>query len=184
VVSVNVPGAGGPFTLFTLTATPVGGGAALSVSCSLPADCVIAGLKAGVTYDVSVVATSAGGVATPPSASVLLAVPDTAIPVSYGIAVTVTGPTSISANVSPSMSGGAGPYIVTATPIGGGTSLVVTCAVPYDCTLSGLTPGTTYDVTATATGSSGQPTPPSATQTVTTPLARCVMNGAASRTEG
>ena len=62
VLSANAPAAGGPFTLFKVTASPVGGsGTAVSVSCALPADCALTGLKPGVTYDVTVVATGAGG---------------------------------------------------------------------------------------------------------------------------
>ena len=33
-------------------------------------------------------------------------------------------------------------------PIGGGQPVTVTCSAPYDCSLTGLAPGTTYEVTA------------------------------------
>ena len=63
-----------------------------------------------------------------------------------------------------------GPYTVTAAPVGGGSPITVVCATP-DCPVTGLKPGTTYEVTATGTGPNGSPTPASPPETVTTPAA-------------
>ena len=61
----------------------------------------------------------------------------------------------------------AGPFTLSAVPVGGGSAITASCAAP-DCTLSGLQPGTTYAVTATATTSSGTRTSASTATTVTT----------------
>ena len=153
---------------YTLTATPVGGGSAVTVTCATP-DCTLTGLKPGTDYTCSVTGIdTSSGKPTPPSPAVTITTPAAGAP---ALNAEVTGPGSISVDVSPTSSGVTGPYTLTATPIGGGTPIIVTCAVPYDCVLTGLAPGTTYDVTATATAA-GQPTPASAPTTITTPAAK------------
>ena len=155
---------------YTLTAVPVGGGTPITVTCATP-DCTLTGLSPGTAYSVTAVGTDAAtGKPTPASPAFTVVTPSAGAP---AIDVTLVGPSSLIVDVSPTSSGVTGPYTLTATPIGGGTPITVTCSVPYDCKLTGLAPGTTYDVTATATTASGQPTPPSAPQIITTPLARC-----------
>ena len=155
---------------YTLTATPVGGGSPVSVICPTP-DCSLTGLAPGTAYAVTVTGTDAtSGLPTPPSPAATLTTPAARAP---ALDVTVTGPGSASVDISPSSSGVTGPYTLVATPIGGGQPITVTCSVPYDCSLSGLAPGATYNVTATATTASGS-TPASAPTTVTTPTARFV----------
>ena len=90
-------------------------------------------------------------------------------PAINGIDAQATGPTTAEATIYPS-AGITGPYTLTAIPVGGGTPITVTCATA-DCTLTGLKPGTTYDIIGTGTSPSGAPTPASPPQTVTTPAA-------------
>ena len=166
VLSAAAPGGGGLFSLFTLTATPVGGGAAVSVSCALPADCALTGLKAGVTYDVSVVATGAGGALTPPSAPLTLVMPPPAAPTLT--AADAAGPTQGTASAAAPASGGPwDSYVFTATPLGGGSAVAVTSATP-SATFNGLLPGTQYSVGVVAKGSGGS-SPPSNKLSLVTP---------------
>ena len=154
---------------YTVRATPVGGGSAVAVTCATP-DCTLTGLKPGTDYTLSVTGIDTlSGKPTPPSPEESITTPAAGAP---ALNAEVTGSGSISVDVSPTSSGVTGPYTLTATPIGGGTPISVTCAVPYDCVLTGLAPGTTYDVTATATAASGQRTPASAPTTLTTPAAK------------
>ena len=79
-------------------------------------------------------------------------------------------PTSAQATIFPN-AGISGPYTVTATPVGGGSPVTVTCATP-DCQLTGLAPGTTYTVAVSGiTTATGLPTPPSPSATIITPAA-------------
>jgi hypothetical protein len=64
---------------------------------------------------------------------------------------------------------GATHFTVTAAPIDGGSPSVIACSTPA-CTISGLSPGTSYFITATATTPSGT-SPSSPLETITTPPA-------------
>lgn len=79
-----------------------------------------------------------------------------------------TGPASAVATISP-LPGAGGPYTLTAIPLDGGPAITKSCTAPYDCALTGLSPGTSYSVTATATDSSGNDTPASAPGIIETP---------------
>jgi len=169
VEAIIYPSAGvtGPYTL---TATPAGGGSPVSVACA-KTDCALTGLAPWTTYTVVVTGTDAtSGLPTLPSPSASIKTPSAGAP---ALDVTVTGSGSVSVDISPSSSGTTGPYTLVATPIGGGQPITVTCWVPYDCSLTGLAPGTTYNVAGTATTSSG-PTPYAARTTITMPAARLV----------
>ena len=153
---------------YTLTAVPVGGGTPVAVTCASPA-CTLRGLSPGMAYTVSATGTDASsGKPTPPSPAGSVVTPSANAP---AIDITVAG-SSLSADISLSSLGVSGPYTLTADPIGGGKPIKVTCSVPIHCVMTGLSPGTLYAITATATGPSGKPTPPSAPSTITTPLAR------------
>ena len=159
-------GVSGPYTVI---ATPVGGNP-IKVTCPTP-NCPLTGLKPGTTYSVTAVGSNpTTGKSTAPSPPISITTPGAGAP---ALVATVSGP-SVSVDISPSTSGETGPYTLVATPIGGGQPITVTCSMPYDCSLTGLAPGTTYDVTATATTASGQPTAASAPTTITVPLARSV----------
>lgn len=153
----------------------------------------LTGVDNGETYSCEVTATNVVGTSAP-SAS-LSTVP--ARPVSppppkrigttgsaTGLRVAATGPASAIADISP-LPGTGGPYTLTATPVDGGPAITKTCTAPYDCALTGLSPGTSYSVTATATDSSGNDTPASAPSIIDTPavgwvqlhLVCCCMSG-------
>jgi len=133
-------------------------------------NCSLTGLKPGTIHEVFVIGkTTLTGAATIPSPKKIF----TTLTISQSpIIAQATEPSTLSVTYSPSITD-SGPYTVTATPIGGGSPTAATCGVPYDCSLTGLTPGTTYKVTATASTASG-PTPASPPTTIAMPAARFV----------
>lgn len=162
--------AAGPFSV---TATPVGGGATVTKTCASPA-CPLEGLVPGKTYSITATATAASGLATPPSPALSVATPPAGAP---AVSASPTGPSTATATVSPPPGGAVtGPYTVTATPTGGGPAVVRHCP-STECSLAGLGPGTTYAVTATGVSAAGTPTAASAADTLTTPLPGCVCAG-------
>lgn len=155
-VSWAAPADGGsPITSYTATASP--GGASCTSTGDPPAtSCTITGLTNGTPYTVTVTATNAVGTG-PPSAP---AGPFTPNPIP-GAPATVTGTpgdgqvalawTEPSDGGSPITS-----YTATASPGG------ATCAAQppaTSCTIGGLTNGTTYTVTVTATNAFGNGPP-------------------------
>lgn len=159
------PPPSGTYTSYTFTATPVGGGSPVSVTCSSSYSCNIKGLVPGTTYDVQVVAKDSAGKITPPSAPVQATTPKLGVPAI--IAATPTSPSSIGVTLTPVS--GATSYMVTATPVNGGSPIKITCATPA-CTIPGLSPGTSYSIMAVATTPSGT-SPSSQPETITTPPA-------------
>ena len=148
---------------YNVTAVPVGGGSPITVTCATP-DCTLTGLAPGTTYEVTATGTSPSGAPTPASPPQTVTTPAAGSPV---VDVQATSPTSVDVNVSPAP-GTSGPYTITAVPVGGGTPITVTCPTA-DCSLTGLAPGTTYEVTVAGKDGNGNPTAPSAVDTVTTP---------------
>ena len=167
-VSATVYPAAGVTGPYTVTATPIGGGSPITVTCATP-DCPVTGLAPGTTYEVTATGTGPSGAPTPVSPPETVTTPAAGSPV---VDVQAVGPTSVAVDVTPA-SGTGGPYTITATPVGGGSPVVITC--PSDCTLTGLDPNTTYAVTVSGTDSAGKPTPPSAPDTVTTPQKGCAL---------
>lgn len=90
-------------------------------------------------------------------------------PVRSAPAITATPVSSTSGEVTvyPAPSTSA-PYVLTIAPVGGGSSIAVTCAAPA-CQVGGLSPATTYGASVVATDASGYPTPSSLTVALTTP---------------
>ena len=98
------------------------------------------------------------------------------------VSAEATGPTQGFATASAPISGGPWTsFTFTATPVGGGTPVVVTSATPY-ATFNGLKPGTQYIVSVVATGQNG-PTPASNTLPMETPALRCVLQRRVFRSE-
>jgi len=60
-------------------------------------------------------------------------------------------------------------FKVTACPIGGGACITTSCTTPASCPLTGLTPDTTYAVTALGVRPDGSTSPPSNEDIITTP---------------
>lgn len=179
-VTPVAPTTGGPVASYTVTASP--GGATCTVT--PPAtSCAVTGLTSGQTYTFTTTATNVGGTSGSSSASsaTTLSAPGTpAAPVA------VAGAGSATVSVTPGSGGAPSTYTVTSSPSGGTCTVTVPAS---SCTVTGLTPGTAYTFTATATngiGTSGAspasnavtptsptpptpptPTPPSAPTSVT-----------------
>ena len=150
---------------YTVTATPVGGGSPVTATCPTPA-CTLPSLTPGTTYDVTVTGINpATGTVTPASPAGSVTTPAAGSPAGD---VQASSPTSAAVTIAPAPNT-SGPYTVTAVPVGGGSAITVTCATA-DCPLTNLAPGTTYEVTVSCTDASGNPTPPSAADTITTPV--------------
>ena len=169
LLSATPPKAGGPFSSYTFTAVPKGGSAPITVTCPTPSNCPVKGLAPGTTYDVSVTATTSSGTRSPTSAPIDLIMPAIGAPALTSAAA--TGPTQGTATATPPATGGPWTsYTFTATPVGGGTPVVVTTSTPT-ATFNGLKPGTTYGVSVIGTGANG-PSPASNTLSITTPSLR------------
>ncbi len=162
-VAFTAPGNGGAaITGYTVTATPAGGGTAITQACAT-SPCAVTGLTNGTTYTFTVHATNTVGDSTEsdPSNAVTPATAPSApgdVDVTHGdgsLVVTFTAPSGNGSDITG--------YTVTATPVGGGTPLVQTCSAS-PCAISGLTNGTTYDVTVQATNEVGASTSSSAVQ--------------------
>ena len=166
LLSANPPAVGGPFSSYTFTATPVGGGPSVTVACEYPSGCPMPGLKPNVQYGVSLVGTTVAGVKTPPSAAMALVMPPPSAPTLAS--ADATGPTVGAATALPPRTGGPWTsYTFTATPLGGGTPVAVTSATP-NANFTSLQPGTLYLVDVAASGPDG-PSPASNALSFTTP---------------
>ena len=153
LLSATAPSVGGPFISYTFTATPVGGGPAVVVTCASPTDCPVTGLKPGVSYDVAVTAMTLLRSPTPPSTPLPLTMPVPAAPTLT--AADPTSPTTATATANvPTPGGPWTTYTFTATPIGGGSPVTVTSTTPT-VDFTGLKPGTQYTVDVVATGPNG-----------------------------
>lgn len=153
---------------YTVTLTPVGGGSPITVTSSTPiAD--FSGLAPNTSYTATAVATLPGGGTVPVEGSRTVSTP--AGPASPAIDTAVaTGPTSGQVTITPPSSGTLpANYTVTLTPVGGGSPVVVVCFNPAKCPVPGLTPDTTYAVTAVGTLPGGGTSPASGTASLTTP---------------
>jgi hypothetical protein len=158
---------GSPITGYTATASP--GGQTCSTTVAL--NCTVTGLTNGTSYTFTVTATNAAGTSLPsePSAPVTpRTVPTAPIGVS-GIAGNQQVAVSWKA---PSLDGGSPITGYTATASPGGQTCSTTGAL--NCTVTGLTNGTAYTFTVTATNSAGTSSPsgPSAAVTPTAPITK------------
>ncbi len=150
---------GAAITGYTVTASP-GGGSCVWVAG--PLSCVVAGLSNGTAYTFSVTATNSVGTGPPsaPSNEVTPFAPvvDTAPGAPTGVSASPGNGQAAITWIAPLDNGGqpVTGYTVTASP-GGGSCVWV--AGPLSCVVAGLSNGTPYTFTVTATNSVGTSSP-------------------------
>ena len=175
-IEISAPTSGGAAETYTVTASPSGQTCTITVP---DTSCTIAGLTNGYTYSFTSTATNAVGTSAPsassnsvtPAALEAPGIPDAPTAQAGDASATVTV-------VAPSTGGPVDSYTVTANP--GGATCVVT--VPdASCEITGLTNGTAYTFTATATNASGS-SEPSTASAAATPLAAPSAPGQPTRT--
>jgi subtilisin family serine protease len=169
-VSWTAPGFDGGAAVTSYTATAAPGGATCTVTTGTPVatSCVVSGLTNWQTYTFTVTATNSAGSSVASTASAAItpgAVPGTptAVNVTPGVGVIDVTWTPGATNGAPNTQ-----YIARATP---GTRA---CSTALDtCTITGLTGGTSYTVTVTATNDFGSSpaSSPSASATPTEAVA-------------
>ena len=168
-VTVTPGSGGGDASSYLVTAQP--GGRTCTVT--PPAtSCTVTGLTNGTQYTFSATATNGSGTSSASSGA-------TSTPIAPPSAPTITvdpGDGKATITVTPGSSGGAAAtYLVTAQP--GGRTCTVT-APATSCTVTGLTNGTQYTFSATATNGSGTST--ASTGASSTPVAPPSSNGSSS----
>ena len=140
----------------TFVATATGGGRTTRKCTSKAKSCRIASLVNGAVYEVTVIASTSAGSSSPSSpASAIVGVPGPPLSVR-----TSPAPAAASVTWGPPKASGVTDvtaYMATASPGGFSCSTVKTIisAPSRTCQIPGLTPGTTYVVTVTATNAYG-----------------------------
>lgn len=147
IVAIGPPTAGPLPISYTVTLIPVAGGTPITVTTTTPvAD--FSGLQPGAAYTATAASTMSDGKTVPVPGSLPVKTPP-----SYNApALTSTAPTSPTTGMVtidlPNTPVQPTSYTVTLTPVGGGSTVKVTCTNPNNCPVNGLTPNTTYSVTA------------------------------------
>jgi uncharacterized protein YccT (UPF0319 family) len=149
-------GAGATATSFTATSSP-GGFTATGASSPL----TVAGLQSSTSYTFTVTATNASGTSAASSAS--NSITATTVPQAPTIGTATAGNASATVTYTAGATGGAAVSVYTATSTPG--SLTGTGASPI--TVSGLTNGTAYTFTVTATNANGTSAASAASNSVT-----------------
>jgi hypothetical protein len=158
-----------PVSYYTATSSP--GGITGTLSQSSGGTISMSGLTPGTSYTFTVTATSMWGTSSPssPSNSITTSSPTTAPGAPTSVTATSTGATT--ANVSftaPASDGGAAITSYTATSSPGGITGTISQAGSGTIAMSGLTAGTAYTFTVTATNSAGTSAASSASNSATT----------------
>lgn len=151
VLTFNGPSNG---TNYAITLTPAGGGAPINVTAT-GSPVILSGLTQNTTYAVSIVTSCTGGLTSLPGTGTFTTAPVCPAPTQ----VFSNTPTTTSVVVTFNPPAGGTSYVVTATPTApGGTPVsAVTPGGPY--TLTGLQPGTAYNISVVATCGPGQTSP-------------------------
>jgi prepilin-type N-terminal cleavage/methylation domain-containing protein len=145
-VSWTAPASGGsPITLYTVTSSP---GSLACVSTSAPS-CTVTGLTAGTTYSFGVTATNAAGTSTSSAVAETATVPSAP----QNPTATAADSSATVAWSAPLSNGGSTITLYTVTSSPGGLTCTSTSATT--CVVSGLTDGTNYTFTITATNADG-----------------------------
>jgi outer membrane protein OmpA-like peptidoglycan-associated protein len=173
-------------TSYTVTATPIGGGASISSTITAPVSAAtISGLSSGTSYKFQIVANSSGGASLPASASLMTSTPAPApapAPASAPApaappapsqvtAVAVSGSGSNSAVISfvPAPATSAGTVFTVTAYVNGVATLLTATGSTSPITIQGLTPGVAYTFKVTASNSAGTSTPSAGSVTIVIP---------------
>ena len=150
LVTVTPPAydGGAPITLYTVTVSPGGASATLTDSGSI----TFSGLTNGTQYTISATATSSVGTS---PAAIANVTPVTSVhePGAPGVSVTPGDGSALVTVTAPAYDGGAPVTLYTVSVDPGGASATLTA--PGSIILSGLTNGTSYTISVTATSSAG-----------------------------
>ncbi|MFP5442116.1 MAG: IPTL-CTERM sorting domain-containing protein, partial [Betaproteobacteria bacterium] len=155
---------GSAITGYTVVSTPAGGVDSNAGTTGLTH--TMTGLTNGTTYTFRVIAANAGGSSSPSPAS--NGVTPMGAPAAPLAPTVIAGDAAVKVSFAAPASNGSAitGYTVTGTPQGGGASVGCTTTGALTCTVSGLTNGTAYAFTVTATNIVGTSTPsPSASAT-------------------
>jgi outer membrane protein OmpA-like peptidoglycan-associated protein/invasion protein IalB len=149
-VTIVAPGSGGAPATYTVTASP--GGATCTVT--VPAtSCVVTGLTGGTNYTFRATATNGAGTSSASASSAAVTPTSLAAPGTPGTPTVSPGDGQATITVvAPGSGGQPATYTVTASP-GGATCTVTVPAT--SCVISGLSNGTAYTFTSTATNAAG-----------------------------
>jgi len=183
-VQITPPTSGDDPVTYTVTSSP--GGATCTIT--VPAtSCNVTGLTNGTPYTFSSTATNTGGTSAA-SASSNSVTPNDPAPGAPGTPTATAGNGQATVQISAPTSGGSPvSYAVTTSP-GGATCFITAPAM--SCTVTGLTNGTTYTFSSTATNAGGTSassassspvtpsTPASTTPASTTPAVKLATTGA------
>jgi len=173
-------------TSYTVTATPIGGGASISSTITAPVSAAtISGLSSGTSYKFQVVANSSGGASLPASASLMTSTPAPAPAPAPASAPTpaappapsqvtagaVSGAGSNSAVISfvPAPATSAGTVFTVTAYVNGVATLLTATGSTSPITVQGLTPGVAYTFKVTASNSAGTSTPSAGSVTIVIP---------------
>jgi outer membrane protein OmpA-like peptidoglycan-associated protein len=178
-------------TTYTVTATPIGGGAPITKTITAPAStATVSGLSSGTTYKFQIVANSSGGASLPATASLTTsgssggggggggaAVTTPSAPSQVtALAVTSTGANSAIVSFVPAAGTSAGTtYTVTAFASGVATQITAS-GTSSPITISGLIEGTAYTFKVTATNSAGTSSASAASVTIVIPASTTSSN--------
>ena len=164
MVTVTPPSANGsPITGYLVTSEP--GGATCAIVAPAVA-CVVLGLTNGTPYTFT--ATATNGIGTSPASHISLFATPVAPPARMSAPTAASGDGSATITVVEPVDNGSAitSYLVTASP-GGATCAIVAPALV--CAITGLSNGTAYTFTATATNANGVSIPSPASNLVTPP---------------